>query len=345
MSLAARRLARLARTGSPRAAVSAVTRELSLKRAERSLERALAAADPLVVGPFVGEVGYELLFWRPFVLRLLREHHVDRERVTIVTRGGAGAWYDDVAARRIDVFEVISPDELRARTEARVASSGQRKQVSVDALDRDLLDRVHALIGPGHDLHPRHMYWRARFLWEGLRPAADAIELGDYDDLPRDEVPVELAARLPPRFIAVKAYFNDCVPDTDSTRAAFARLVTRLAELAPVVLLEAGVAVDDHGDWHPGDGRVVPVADLLRPETNLAAQAAVVARAEALVATYGGYSYVGPFLGVPTVALAAQPEANPRHEAILRAAKPAARYERRSLDDLEGIAAIVGKPA
>jgi hypothetical protein len=40
----------------------------------------------------------------------------------------------------------------------------------------------------------------------------------------------------------------------------------------------------------------------MTPERNLAVQTAVIARAKAFVGTYGGYSYLAPFCGVPSLA-------------------------------------------
>ena len=49
------------------------------------------------------------------------------------------------------------------------------------------------------------------------------------------------------------------------------------------------------------------VGDLLRPETNLEVQSAVIAGAEAFVGTYGGFSYLAPLMGVNTVAFYSHP--------------------------------------
>ncbi len=338
MSLARRRLARIARTGSPSLALGAVLREARLQRARRSVDRALGSGRPLVVGPFLGEVGYELLYWRPYVHRLLRERKVDPGRVTVLGRGGSGRWYAGVAARAIDAFELVSVEDVRLGMEARAATTGQRKQVTADDLDRRLL----RLAGPGDDLHPLHMYLRSRFLWEGLRPPEDAPALGDYDRLPELELDPGIRQRLPERFIAVKAYFNECLPDGPDVRRRLADVVRVVSEILPVVALEPGRAVDDHHDWQPDDDRVVGVADLLDPARNLAQQAAVVAQAEALVSTYGGFSYLGPFTGVPTVAFALQREANPVHERVLRAALPESRYVRVDLDPDAIVRAVAG---
>ena len=338
MSLAVRRLRRLLGPGSPRMVVRAARRSVDLRRAARELEAALASDKPLVVGPFLGEVGYELLYWRPYVLHLLRAHGVDRERVTVVSRGGAGAWYRDVAGRIVDAFELVEPDEIRVRMDERRRATGERKQTREDALDRELLRRASRDVGGAEPIHPLHMFWRSRFAWEGLAEPATLLATGDYDALPRGELEPAVAALLPDRFVAVKAYYNDCLPDSAASRAGLANLVGELAAELPVVLLAAGAAVDDHADWTDSRRALIEVAPALRPETNLAQQAAIVARAEALVATYGGFSYVGPFLDVPTVAVSERAEENPNHERILRAVRPDATYVR---TDLAGGAAAI----
>lgn len=340
MSLRLRRLERLARTRSPALILRAAGRAVGLRRAVRELERSLRSDRALVVGPFLGELGYELLYWRPYVLRLLRSHAVDPARVTLVGRGGSGRWYGEFGAGSVDVFDLIDPEELRTRTEERVRRTGQRKQVAIDDLDRELLSRASAGAQGAGAVHPLHMFWTWRFAWEGLRAPAGAVLAGDYDPLPRDGVPGDVAALLPERFVAVKAYFNECVPDSPDSRAAYAELVRALAGELPVVLLQPGFAADDHDDW-AGEAAFVRLDQALRPETNLAVQAAVVARAAALVSTYGGFSYLGPFLGVPTVALGAPAGENRNHEQVLRAALPASSYERFALPQVDEVVRAV----
>lgn len=330
MSLALRRISRLLGTGSPTAVARAARRALSLRGATRDLEAALASDRPLVVGPFLGELGYELLYWRPYVLRLLRSHEVDPARVTVVGRGGTGAWYGSVAARHADAFELLPAEEVLRRIEERVAATGQRKQLAPDALDRDL----QRLADPeAAAVHPLHLFWGRRFVWEGLVSPAEAVAATDHDPLPRSDVPADVAARLPDRFGVLKAYYNECVPDTPAARAGYAWLLDRLAAEGPVVVLQPPGRADDHHDWEPPAG-AIRIDDLLRPATNLAVQAAVVGRAEKLVATYGGFAYLGPYLGVPTVALGLPGAENRRHEDVLRAAWPEVAWERIALPTL-----------
>jgi hypothetical protein len=79
------------------------------------------------------------------------------------------------------------------------------------------------------------------------------------------------------------------------------------------VLLNAPFSVDDHRDFTPGGGRVISVADRMTPESNLALQTAVIARARAFIGTYGGYSYLAPFHGVSALAFYSERTFKPHH--------------------------------
>ena len=82
----------------------------------------------------------------------------------------------------------------------------------------------------------------------------------------------------------------------------------------PVVLLNTPFAVDDHRDAQAAGGRVLAIDPAhMPPERNLAVQTAVIARARAFVGTYGGYSYLAPFCGVPAIAFYSAPTFKAHH--------------------------------
>ena len=113
---------------------------------------------------------------------------------------------------------------------------------------------------------------------------------------------------LPPRYIAVKFYTNQALPAVPRNRQFVASLVGRLTERADVVLLQTGLALDDHAEYGSGGERVYSIERLMTPRNNLDLQTRVIARADALVTTYGGFSYLGPMLGVKTLALYSNPD-------------------------------------
>jgi len=314
VTLLRRRLERLAATRSPRVVAESVGRELRVRRSELGLARAVRRGEPIVVGPFVGEVGYELLYWVPFVRKLLREHGVDRERVTVLARGGAAVWYEDVAAHSIEILELVDPAAFPQRLGERRSRERHAKQAAVDAFDLELVRLARERGADGYVVHPLLMFLRFRFVWEGLLPPESALALGDYRMLAAPPPP----AGLPAQSVAVKAYFSDSLPDCAETRQTLDALVERLAERREVVLLANPTQLDEHEEWTRRGARLHTLE--LEPRTNLAAQTAAVAAAEGLVCTYGGFAYVGASLGIPTVALYAEHAFNPVHLAVARAA-------------------------
>jgi hypothetical protein len=119
-----------------------------------------------------------------------------------------------------------------------------------------------------------------------------------------------LAGRLPSSYVAVRFYFSSSFPDTAENRAFVESTVRSLAATTDVVLLNTGIRVDDHQDYSPGrESRIHTIDDLMTPERNLDIQTAVIAKAQAFVGTYGGYSYLAPLCGVPAIAFYSERDA------------------------------------
>ncbi len=112
----------------------------------------------------------------------------------------------------------------------------------------------------------------------------------------------------------MKAYFSSCFPDSAPNRRFLRETVDRVLEQAPaVVLLRSAVRVDEHEDALIGGAEVVDAGPLLDPRRNLAQQTEVVRGASRLVTTYGGFSYLGPLLDVPTSSFYSHRTFNPAH--------------------------------
>jgi hypothetical protein len=129
------------------------------------------------------------------------------------------------------------------------------------------------------------------------------------------ERPAEtLRTPLPADYVAVRFYFSGCFPATPENRLFARNVVSSLAERTTVVMLNPGVAVDEHADWMPDSrDRIISIGDGLTPERNLAVQSAVIAGARAFVGTYGGYSYLAPLYKVPAVAFYSRPSFKLHH--------------------------------
>jgi hypothetical protein len=271
------------------------------RRLARRVEEFLRHDRPVIVGPWTGEVGFELLYWVPFVRRMVETYGIPAERLLVVSRGGVASWYGGLATRYADVFSFFSTEEFRQATEAK------KKQRLVGAFDSEVVKRVVAAhsLGRVDLLHPGMMYRLFMPVWKDLSTLSRVEKYAAYGGVNSGDVNVP--PDLPGTYIAARFYFSECFPDTPANRAFVASTVNTISEHTPVVLLNTPFAVDDHSDFNPSGGRVFSIGGrYMTPEQNLAVQTAVIARASAFVGTYGGYSYLAPFCGVPSLAFYSQ---------------------------------------
>jgi hypothetical protein len=317
-----------------RALVSAAVRELDVRSrsrlSERSLRRAARSGERLLLGPFLGEIGYELEYWIPFMRRELHRHEIPPEQVTVMTRGGAALWYRDFAGGELDILELMPPECYLPALEARRRRAGDLKQLRVDRFDRELVAIAEQRLGPLTAVHPGLMYERLRGLWFKDVPLDELWPRLEYRRLAVEPDPALVPSE---DYVAVKLYFNECLSPRAENRAFFRRSVERLAEETDVVLLSTGLLVDDHEEWTIGRPHIHGIEHGLRPADNLAVQTRIIAGARGLVATYGGFSYLGPFLGVPTVTFYEKEQTVPVHLEVIGRAVPGAVYERALVGD------------
>ena len=267
------------------------------RRFARRIGELLRHDRPVIVGPWTGEVGFELLYWIPFVRWVATTYGLSAERLIVVSRGGVSSWYRDFAARYIDVFSLFTPAEFRTATE------NAKKQGRVGAFDAAVVKRVTAEHGlsRGDLLHPGMMYRLFRPFWRDVVSMARVEKHTAYARIDADDDPV--LRELPDEYLAARFYFSDCFPDTAANRAFAASVIETISLHTPVVLLNTPFAVDDHRDLDPVGGRVVTIGEQhMPPERNLAVQTAVIGRARGFVGTYGGYSYLAPLCGVSSLA-------------------------------------------
>jgi len=299
--------------------VSAARARALSARTRYQLGRLAASGHPIIAGPYFGEVGFELLYWIPFLAWFSEEYGVAPERVIAVSRGGAASWYAHLAARYCDVFEVTDPGEFRRRNGARALELGEQKQYAVTAFDEEIVREVRARSGVDAEvLHPSMMYALFAPFWWGHMPIAWVDSHTRFRRLAAPPLPAALS--LPQRFAAVKFYFNDCFADNAETRGFVQGVVRDVTRSLPVVSLSTGLALDDHAACEPhGSDEVVQPGYQAR--TNLDVQSAIVARARRFVGTYGGFAYLSPFFGVPATAYYSDPHGySLRHLEVARLA-------------------------
>jgi hypothetical protein len=286
----------------------------------------LRGRGPIIVGPWVSEIGFELLYWIPFLRWACAFAGLKPDDLWIVSRGGCQSWYADISPNYVDVLDFYTPAQFAAGNQRRMAEQAAQhntlglrhgrlstKQHTSTAFDRDILAHVARVTGvsTAYVLHPSLMYGLFRPFWRRAMP-----EL--YRDMttPQRVVAPSAVDGLPVSYVAAKFYASAACSNSPSHHRMVNEIVRTVAESTDVVLLHSGARYDDHGEFaiarHPRVHRVA-----LPPATNLAAQTAIISRASSFIGTYGGFAYLAAFLGVPTRTFYAQPNFRRDHRQVI----------------------------
>jgi hypothetical protein len=323
---------------------------------DREIAAIAATTRPIVVGPWLAEVGYEVLYWIPFLRWFQDAFGVSPDRLIAVSRGGMESMYRDVAAGYVDIFDLTTPQQLAARNAQRRSEGegGGQKQSATSALDDELIAAVRSRRGLGEVTvcHPSLMFRLFRNVWHGNLPF-DLLwrrtrHVATSGPSTRTGPTVGgLPPGIPDDFIAAKIYAGPALSTQENTRQAVRTLVAQAATIAPVVLLEADLGIDEHRDFDlDGIPNVISARSLMSPRTNLDVQLALIARARFFLSACGGLAWQAPFMGVPTVAIYDSDSLLAPHLFVTRHAGALAGAAEFTPLDLRGVARIgLSQPA
>lgn len=266
----------------------------------------------IIVGPWLTEAGFELLYWIPFLAWVKAYASLHDDQLIVVSRGGAAPWYRHITPHYQDILSLFSADEFRLRNEARIHDQkGRLKHIDIGEFDREIIDRVRRVRGLDKVkiLHPSLMYNLFNVFWRQQAPITLVEAFSVFRQLPR--LPLgDLASQLPRDYVAVKFYANSALPESPANDAFISQVLADISQTTDVVLLNTGQRYDDHSDFTPiHRERVHTVEHLMTPETNLEVQTRIICGARAFAGTYGGFSYLAPFCGTNAVAFYSNPTA------------------------------------
>jgi hypothetical protein len=284
--------------------------QAALSSARAAIGAAAKTDGPVLAGPFHAEVGYELLYWIPFLRWAVSTEPRLAGRLVAVSRGGTASWYDGVATGYVELYDLVAAAELEtSRAAVEEETRGSRKQLVESSLDLRLRNLADERIQSTATIHPSLLFEIIRQLVRRPLPRGKDLPLA-FAPLARSSVPLD----LPPHYVAVRFYVRPSFPLSNENIALVQDIVRRLAATSEVVVLDPDGRYDDHVDFPivAGPG-VHSLAGLVPDSENLAMQAAVVSGADAFVGTYGGLAYLPAFLGVPGLSLYSTTNFLPQH--------------------------------
>lgn len=224
----------------------------------------------IYVGPFSGEIGYELLYWIPNVYHKFRDK---LDQVTAISRGKTDSWYP---CKVINFYDVMPPEEYRERYIARKKTTGEYKQLwPDDAIDRDIMARLGI---EETAYHPSNFYNKLGHGIGTARPFYPIAKGERYPGLPED-------------YLAIRFYENDFMVNV---KPDFRNSTAKLVALVPEN------PIDNHKEIKISDcDHVVKYG----AHDSLDVITRVIAHSNGYIGTYGGLSYIAPLCGVSARAI------------------------------------------
>jgi hypothetical protein len=284
------------------ASVGSIDEEDTLRR----IRQMVKSGAPVVVGPWLSEVGFELQYWIPFLQWVNENMNLPRERVIALSRGGVASWYSCVADRYVEIFDHFDARSFRDKNFSRMREAGGQKHSGVSTFDQEIVRSAQArgeLPAEFAWLHPSLMFRLFKPYWTRNASVSLIERYTKYKPMSAPVAPDFGASPLSGPYVAAKFYYSEAFPDVPENREFVRRMLFALSSRSEVVLLNTGLEVDDHRDSLPSElsFRVHSAEKFLSLRDNLGVQTALISGAQAFYGTYGGFSYLAPFYGVPSV--------------------------------------------
>ena len=252
---------------------------------------------PLLIGPWHEEIGTEILYWIPWLHQWRQTHQIAKDRLIIISRGGAGHWYDGGTA--IELYDYWPKKDIRLQTYRRTATQQSVKQTLLSRQELALYETVAARLGLTRygTVHPSVMYHDLRRWFEEREALRTMLGRLRFHPLPIPLLPLSVV--VPDRFICVRFYQRHTFELQESVRDWCTQLVTALAKHIPVVVIGSSIHHDDHMDLGFDGPNIVNLTDKFPNGHTLALESAVLAKSQGFVGTYGGTMQLALRLGKP----------------------------------------------
>jgi len=266
---------------------------------EDQVERAWRGDQPVILGPYLSDVGFEVLYWRPFVAWMREQYGPRSTPVVMVSRGRVAGWYADLTSHYVDVCDVTAVETFLQRNQERIRDAGSVKQTIITDFEQELLDDVAKRFDAPKSavLHPSVLHRACSKIWNGAVPSEWLRAHARYLRFSETASPPDVVGGQP--YVAVSFWFNSCFSDTQRHRHLVQDVIDELSRRLPVLVIEQpGPLGMGTRDAHERVHRVAPAPEA---EDHLRTQAHIIAGASAFIGTFGGISLTAPFYNRPTM--------------------------------------------
>jgi hypothetical protein len=262
---------------------------------------------PIVVGPFLMELGFELLYWIPFVTKLLAQIETQEREIYVLGRGGSQNWYPIQDKACLEVFDFWSESEFKSSASLRYKSFGNQKQIAPHFSEENILEKFSQLHGVKsfQVLHPSLMVLLLELYWDSRYPVKWLTHFCEYEKVQKEFV---RSQSLKQYEVGFKLYSRESLNSTNSFACCVRAFKSKFKHGRSVHFLP-NLDIDDHTPFV----ELIDSSDVIcQPglRNNLLEQSIELAKCQAFMGTYGGFAYLAQYLGVPTVTWEENPRLN-----------------------------------
>lgn len=262
---------------------------------------------PIVIGPFLMELGFELLYWIPFVTKLLAEIETKEKPIYVLGRGGSQNWYPIQDKVCIEVFDFWSESEFNSSASMRYKSFGNQKQIAPHFSEEILLENFSQLYGlkSFQVLHPSLMVLLLEFYWDSRYPVKWLTHFCDFEKVQKEFVRSKNVKQFE---VGFKFYSRESLESTNGFACCVRAFKSKFKPGKSLHFLPQ-LNIDEHTPFV----EFIDSSDVIcEPgiRNNLFVQSIELAKCKAFMGTYGGFAYLAQYLGVPTAAWEENPRLN-----------------------------------
>ena len=252
------------------------------------------------------EIGYELLYWIPYISKRLSSTIKGHKRIIVVSRGGVECWYNWIEGVEYYNIEDVEPDLLKAIFKERKDGKFQ-KQMEFGKYERKIINSICKKISLDKNncdiIDPSFMYlsvWSFLSEERGVKSLKGILQK-DFKFNKKSSNKIEFDNLEP--YIAIKIYSNSCFQIRDDTNF-YEKKILKILELISSLKVNMIVldfnANDDHTQFSFKKEIFSHIKlkyfNNLFPDIefnkNINIQNEIVKSSVFLLSSYGGFSYL-----------------------------------------------------
>jgi len=216
--------------------------------------------------------------------------------IHIVSRGGSHAWYPFQATHH-EIYKKLEAPTYFMLQKKRIKEFGHQKQSRLLIEEEELLvDFFPKETGPHDVIHPMIMVRCLVDYWAGMECTAWLEDIVDYEKT----IKHISANAKPENIIALKLYSRESLTSSDKIDCCVNAVIASHPKNRIIELINPNT-VDEHRDFKTvrdrGDKFIAK-----NLTTNLVDQFNQISRAKLFLGTYGGFTYLAQYLGIPVLA-------------------------------------------